>query len=116
MLCLITKPPPLMGSKPRNKVSALPKISTSLPSAFNTPANSTPIGRDNYIKGITDWYDGYLEKLGIDYIHGFGKLVNKNTVSVNGASMIKHFLPYSLACSTAERPPEPAPMALQPAP
>jgi hypothetical protein len=29
-------------------------------------------GRDNYIKGITDWYDGYLEKLGIDYIHGFG--------------------------------------------
>lgn len=41
-------------------------------------------GRNNYIKGITDWYDGYLEKLGIDYIHGFGKLVNKNTVSVNG--------------------------------
>jgi glutathione reductase (NADPH) len=39
---------------------------------------------DNYIKGITDWYDGYLEKLGIDYIHGFGQLVNKNTVSVNG--------------------------------
>ncbi len=40
-------------------------------------------GRDNYIKGITNWYDGYLEKLGIDYIHGFGKLVDKNTVSVN---------------------------------
>jgi NADPH-glutathione reductase (EC 1.8.1.7) len=41
-------------------------------------------GRDNYIKGITNWYDGYLEDLGIDYIHGFGKLVDKNTVSVNG--------------------------------
>jgi glutathione reductase (NADPH) len=41
-------------------------------------------GRDNYIKGITDWYDRYLEKLGIDYIHGFGQLVDKNTVSVNG--------------------------------
>ncbi|RUA05564.1 MAG: glutathione-disulfide reductase [Gammaproteobacteria bacterium] len=40
--------------------------------------------RDNYINGITTWYDGYLEKLGIDYIHGFGKLVDKNTVSVNG--------------------------------
>lgn len=40
--------------------------------------------RDNYIKGITNWYDGYLEKLGIDYIHGFGKLVDKNTVAVNG--------------------------------
>ncbi|MBW5289501.1 MAG: Glutathione reductase [Candidatus Ruthia sp. Apha_13_S6] len=41
-------------------------------------------GRDNYIKGITNWYECYLEKLGIDYIHGFGKLVDKNTVSVNG--------------------------------
>lgn len=41
-------------------------------------------GRDNYIKGITQWYDGYLEKLGVDYFHGFGKLVDKNTVSVNG--------------------------------
>ena len=41
-------------------------------------------GRDNYINGITNWYDGYLEDLGIDYIHGFGKLVDKNTVSVNG--------------------------------
>ena len=41
-------------------------------------------GRDNYIKGITNWYDGYLEDLGVDYIHGFGKLVDKNTVSVNG--------------------------------
>ncbi|HBW06906.1 MAG TPA: glutathione-disulfide reductase, partial [Gammaproteobacteria bacterium] len=40
-------------------------------------------GRDNYIKGITNWYDGYLEDLGVDYIHGFGKLVDKNTVSVN---------------------------------
>lgn len=41
-------------------------------------------GRDNYINGITNWYDGYLEKLGIDYLHGFGKLVDKNTVEVNG--------------------------------
>jgi hypothetical protein len=39
-------------------------------------------GRDNYIKGTTDWYDGYLEKLGIDY------------------------------SSTAESPPEPAPIAI----
>lgn len=40
--------------------------------------------RDDYINGITTWYDGYLEKLGIDYIHGFGELLDKNTVSVNG--------------------------------
>ena len=43
-------------------------------------------GRDNYINGIVNWYGGYLEKLGIDYIYGFGKLVDKNTVSVNGKS------------------------------
>ncbi len=41
-------------------------------------------GRDNYINNITNWYDGYLEDLGIDYIHGFGKLVDKNTIVVNG--------------------------------
>lgn len=41
-------------------------------------------GRDNYINGITTWYDGYLEDLGIDYIHGFGKLVDKSTVVVDG--------------------------------
>ncbi|CAC9968411.1 Glutathione reductase (EC 1.8.1.7) [uncultured Gammaproteobacteria bacterium] len=41
-------------------------------------------GREQYIKNITNWYDGYLEDLGIDYIHGFGKLVDKNTVFVNG--------------------------------
>ena len=38
--------------------------------------------RDIYIKGITDWYDGYLQKLGIDYVNGFAKLIDKNTVSV----------------------------------
>ena len=41
-------------------------------------------GRENYINGINEWYDGYLEKLGIDYFHGFGKLIDKNTISVNG--------------------------------
>ncbi len=41
-------------------------------------------GRDNYINNITNWYDGHLENLGIDYIHGFGKLVDKNTIAVNG--------------------------------
>ena len=41
-------------------------------------------GRDNYIKGITTWYGGHLQSLGIDYIEGFGQLIDKNTVSVNG--------------------------------
>jgi len=38
--------------------------------------------RDDYIKGITDWYDDYLKDLGIDYLQGFAKLINKNTVAV----------------------------------
>ena len=41
-------------------------------------------GRDNYIRGITTWYDGHLKSLGIDYIKGFGQLIDNNTVSVNG--------------------------------
>ncbi|SFV68526.1 Glutathione reductase [hydrothermal vent metagenome] len=41
-------------------------------------------GRDGYINGITNWYDGYLEKLGINYIHGHAKMVNENTIEVNG--------------------------------
>ncbi|KAA0443910.1 MAG: glutathione-disulfide reductase [Candidatus Thioglobus sp.] len=49
---------------------------------FNWQALTT--ARENYINGITTWYDGYLQKLGIDYVHGFGKLVGKNSVSVNG--------------------------------
>jgi len=44
-------------------------------------------GREDYINGINEWYDGYLEKLGIDYIHGFGKLIDKNTISVNGENL-----------------------------
>ena len=40
-------------------------------------------GRDNYIKGITTWYDGHLASLGIDYIDGFGRLIDKNTINVN---------------------------------
>ena len=39
-------------------------------------------GRDDYINGIASWYDGYLEKLGIDYEQGFGEIIDKNTVKV----------------------------------
>ncbi len=48
--------------------------------------------RDNYIESINNWYKEHLEKLGIDYIHGFGKLVNKNTVSVNDKQYTAHHI------------------------
>lgn len=41
-------------------------------------------GRNKYISGITSWYNGYLEELGIDYIQGYATMVDKNTVEVNG--------------------------------
>ena len=44
-------------------------------------------GRESYINGINEWYDGYLEKLGIEYFHGFGKLIDRNTISVNGEDL-----------------------------
>jgi len=44
-------------------------------------------GRDKYIKGITTWYDGYLESLGIDYINGFASLLDKNTAAINGKTI-----------------------------
>jgi glutathione reductase (NADPH) len=40
--------------------------------------------RDDYIKGINSWYDSYLKNLGVDYLHGFGKLIDNKTISVNG--------------------------------
>ncbi len=40
-------------------------------------------GRENYINGIANWYDGYLEKLGIKYITGFASMIDKNTIMVD---------------------------------
>jgi len=40
--------------------------------------------RENYISGINQWYDGYLQKLGITEIKGQARLLSSNTVEVNG--------------------------------
>jgi glutathione reductase (NADPH) len=61
-------------------------------------------GRDDYINGITTWYDGYLEKLGIDYINGFGKIIDKNTVEVAG----KTYTTDNLVIATGGEPTKPA--------
>lgn len=42
------------------------------------------VGRKKYIDSITTWYDSYLEKLGVTYVEGFAKMVDANTVEVNG--------------------------------
>lgn len=40
--------------------------------------------RENYINGITTWYDSYLKDSKIDYIQGTAKFVNANTLDVDG--------------------------------
>ena len=40
--------------------------------------------RENYISNIHKFYDGYLDRLNITHIKGYGKFVDANTVEVNG--------------------------------
>ncbi len=40
--------------------------------------------REKYINGITSWYGGYLQDLGIDVLTGWGSFVDKNTLLVDG--------------------------------
>jgi len=43
--------------------------------------------REKYISNIHKFYDGYLNKLNIKHIQGFGRFIDKNTVEVDG----KHY-------------------------
>jgi glutathione reductase (NADPH) len=56
--------------------------------------------RDEYIKGITNWYDGYLEKLGIDYVQGHASLVDQHTIKVG----TKTYTANHIAISTGGTP------------
>jgi len=40
--------------------------------------------RENFIGGILDWYDDYMNDAGVDVIHGYGRFINNNTISVDG--------------------------------
>ncbi|VAW94291.1 Glutathione reductase [hydrothermal vent metagenome] len=40
--------------------------------------------RENYINGITTWYDSYLKNSNIDYIEGTAKFVDAHTLDVDG--------------------------------
>jgi glutathione reductase (NADPH) len=41
-------------------------------------------GRENYIRNITNYWDGYVEDSGIDRIQGYAKFVDAHTVEVEG--------------------------------
>lgn len=40
--------------------------------------------RQNYISNIHKFYDGYLDRLNIDHINGWGKMISSNTIEVDG--------------------------------
>ncbi len=40
--------------------------------------------RQNYIKGITDWYGNYLKDSNIDYLQGTARFVDAHTLDVDG--------------------------------
>jgi glutathione reductase (NADPH) len=41
-------------------------------------------GREEYIRNINSYWDGYVEQSGIDHIHGQARFVDSNTVDVDG--------------------------------
>lgn len=40
--------------------------------------------REDYIKNINTWFGGYMAKLGIDVLSGWGRFVDSHTIEVNG--------------------------------
>ena len=56
--------------------------------------------RDNYIANIHKFYDGYLDRLNIDHINGFGKLIDSNTIEVDG----EHYTAPHIVLSPGGRP------------
>lgn len=56
--------------------------------------------RDGYINGITEWYGGYVESLGIDYIVGAAKFLDDHTIEVDG----KKYTADNIVISTGGRP------------
>jgi len=40
--------------------------------------------REDYIRGINDWYIGYLSDSNITLISGYARFIDKNTIDVNG--------------------------------
>lgn len=56
--------------------------------------------RDGYIGGITNWYGGYIESLGIDYVEGTAKFIDDHTIKVNG----ERYTANHIVISTGGRP------------
>ncbi|KPJ90563.1 MAG: glutathione reductase [Gammaproteobacteria bacterium SG8_11] len=56
--------------------------------------------RNNYIRNINQYWDGYVDESGIDRIQGQAKFVNDNTVEVNG----QHYSADHIVIATGGKP------------
>jgi glutathione reductase (NADPH) len=57
-------------------------------------------GRDQYIRNINDYWEGYVAASGIQHIDGFARFVDKNTVEVNG----EHYTARHIVIATGGKP------------
>ena len=57
-------------------------------------------GRRAYIKMIGDWWEGYAKDIGIELVKGYGRLVDKHTIEVDGQ---RYTAPH-IVVSTGGRP------------
>ncbi|MGB2679868.1 MAG: glutathione-disulfide reductase [Candidatus Competibacter sp.] len=56
--------------------------------------------RDRFVRGINDWYQGYLKDAGVDLIRGFARFVDDRTLDVAG----ERFSAGQIAIATGGRP------------
>lgn len=61
-------------------------------------------GRQKYISNILNWYDGYLNDLGIDHIQGRGKLIDPHTIEVDGKTYTAEHILIATGGSPVELP------------
>ncbi len=57
-------------------------------------------GRENYIRNINEYWDGYVDELNISHIQGHARFVNSNTIEVNG----QHYRARHMVLATGGHP------------
>ncbi len=57
-------------------------------------------GRENYIRNINDYWDGYVDTLNIQHIHGHARFVDSHSIEVEG----QHYSADHIVLATGGRP------------
>ena len=65
-----------------------------------TDWNKLVQGRDNYIRNINQYWDGYVTENGIQHIQGYARFIGSNSVEVNGT----HYTADHIVIATGGKP------------